>query len=152
MTFLYLDASAWVKRYYHEKGSERIHEMLAEADQPACSLLGVVEVIATLARKCKALEITREDFEAKLVDIDRDWRSFVQIELTLGGLDRARYAAANLALRGADAVHFAALRTLHERLSNSGHQVVLVASDRELKEAAQASGITVIDPEAGHAP
>ena len=87
MTFLYLDASAWVKRYYREPGSQRVHELLASEDQPACSVLGVVEVIATLARKCKALEITRDDFEAKLPEIEIDWRSFIQIELTLTALD-----------------------------------------------------------------
>lgn len=71
----------------------------------------------------------------------------MQIELTLGALDQAKDAAARLALRGADAVHFAALRSLERRLSNSVHRVVLVASDRELKEAAEASGISVLDPE-----
>ena len=148
MTFLYLDASAWVKRYYRERGSERLRGLLSGDEPRACSVLGVVEVVATLARKCKALEITREDFELKVAEIERDWRTFVQIELTLDMLDRAKQAAARLALRGSDAVHFAALQSLEQRLSHSGHRVVLVASDRELKEAAEASGIAVIDPEA----
>lgn len=77
MTFLYLDASAWVKRYYQEPGSQHIHGLFSGDDPPVCSVLGVVEVVATLARKCKAHEITGEDFEAKLADIERDWRSFV---------------------------------------------------------------------------
>lgn len=148
MTFFYFDASAWVKRYYHERGSQHINGLLSGEDPRVCSVLGVVEVVATLARKCKALEITREDFEAKLTDIERDWRSFVQIELTFSALDQAKDAAARFALRGADAVHFAALRSLDQRLSSFGHRVVLVASDRELKEAAVACGIAVIDPEA----
>ena len=76
MTFLYLDASAWVKRYYQEPGSQRIHGLLSGVDPRVCSVLGVVEVVATLARKCKALEITREDFEAKLADLERDWAVF----------------------------------------------------------------------------
>jgi hypothetical protein len=147
VTFLYLDASAWVKRYYREPGSERLQELLVGADQPACSVLGVVEVIATLARKCKAQEITRGDFEAKLAEIEADWRSFVQIELTASSLELAKDAAVRFALRGADAVHFAALQSLAQRVSGSGHRVVLVASDRELKDATQASGITVVDPE-----
>jgi hypothetical protein len=46
-------------------------------------VLGLVEVIATLARKRKALEITPLDFDAKVAEI--------------------------VALRSADAVHFAAL-------------------------------------------
>jgi len=66
-----------------------------------------------LARKCKAQEITRADFEAKVTEIDRDWQHFVQIKLTLNGLDQAKDAAARLALRGAEAVHFAALQSLH---------------------------------------
>lgn len=67
--------------------------------------------------------------------------------MTLGTLEQAKDAAARLALRGADAVHFAALRSLQRRVSSSGHRVVLVASDRELKEAAETSGIAVFDPE-----
>lgn len=147
MTFLYLDPSAWVKRYYHERGSECVQRLFSGEHARVCSVLGLVEVVATLARKCRAAEITREDFEAKTAEIERDWQRFVQIELTLSGLDQAKDAAARLALRGADAVHFAALRSVAQRLSNSGHQVLLVASDRELKRAAEASGFHVIDPE-----
>lgn len=84
MTFLYLDASAWVKRYYRERGSDHIHELLSGEDPRACSVLGLVEVIATLARKCKAQEITREDFDLKMAEIERDWQSFI-----LGLIQRA---------------------------------------------------------------
>lgn len=110
-------------------------------------MLGLVGVIATLARKRKAQEITSQDCVAMVAEIERDWRSFVKIELTLETLDQARDAVARLALRGADAVHFAALRSLDMRVSSSGHRVVLVASDLELKDAAEASGFTVLDPE-----
>jgi predicted nucleic acid-binding protein len=147
VTFFYIDASAWVKRYYSERGSGHMHQLLSGEDPRVCSVLGLVEVVAALARKCKAREITREDFEAKIAEIERDWRSFVKIELTLDTLDQARDAAARLALRGADAVHFGALVALERRVSNSGHRVVLVTSDRELKEAAEVSGISVLDPE-----
>jgi len=123
--FLYLDASAWVKRYYHESGSAQVHQLFSGDDARACSVLGLVEVVSALARKCKAQEIPRADFEAKLAEIDRDWQHFIQIELTLNGLDQARDAAVYFALRGADAVHFAALQSLRQGLSNSEHKVVL---------------------------
>ncbi len=147
MTFLYLDASAWVKRYYQERGSHRLEQLLASNEARACSVLGVVEVVATLARKAKAREITRKDFEAKAAEIDRDWRTFIQIELTLEAVKDAREAAAEFTLRGADAVHLAAVRLLHQRLTSTGHRVILVASDRELKEAALTLAIPVIDPD-----
>lgn len=65
-----------MKRYYRERGSDRIHELLSGEDPRVCSVPGVVEVIATLARKRKAQEITPQDFDAKVADIERDWQSF----------------------------------------------------------------------------
>ena len=147
MTFLYLDSSAWVKPYYRERGSEFIKEMISGEVLLVCSVLGIVEVVATLARKRKAQEISLGDFAAKVAELEQDWKKFLQIELTLENLDAAKDVAAQFALRGADAVHFAALRSLDGRVSRYGHKVVLVASDRELKGAAESSGIKVLDPE-----
>jgi predicted nucleic acid-binding protein len=148
VTFLYIDASAWVKRYYHERGSERVQQLFAGEDARVCSVLGLIEVVATLARKRKAGEMSPAGFAEKITEIERDWQSFVQIELTPGVLGRAKEAAARLALRGADAVHVAALETLGQRLFGSEHRVLLVASDRELREAAEAAAYAVLDPEA----
>ena len=52
-----------------------------------------------------------------------------------------------MALRGADAVHLASALVLQRRFADAENHLVFVASDRELKEAAQASGLAVIDPE-----
>jgi len=147
VTFLYLDASAWVKRYYLEPGSDRVQALLASEDPRVCSVLGLVEVMSTLARKRKAQEITPAELSAAIAAIERDWQSFVQVELSLQTLNQAKDTAVRLALRGADAVHFAALLALERRVSGTGHRVALVASDRELKEAAEAAGIAVLDPE-----
>jgi hypothetical protein len=70
----------------------------------------------------QAQKITREGFGAKVAEIERHWQHFVKIELTLNNLDPAKDAAAQRVLRGADAVHFAALQSLQQRLSGSDHQ------------------------------
>jgi predicted nucleic acid-binding protein len=59
MIFSYLDASAWVKRYYQETGTPRVQRLFAERETLTCASLGVVEVTATLARKTKAREMSR---------------------------------------------------------------------------------------------
>ncbi len=146
MTILYLDASAWVKRYYREVGSERIHQMLSAGNLLACSVLGFIEVIATLARKHKAKEISSVEFEEKLRQLKEDWSSFLKLELTMNGLDEAEAAAIQTSLRGADAIHFAALQFLRARALGSNLNVVFVASDRELIAVARAAGCTVVDP------
>jgi hypothetical protein len=63
-------------------------------------------------------------------------------------MDLAKDLARNMALRGADAVHLASALVLQRRFADAEDRLVFVASDRELKEAAQASGLAVIDPEA----
>jgi hypothetical protein len=105
-------------------------------------------VTATLARKCKAREISRAALKDFCTDIDLDWRTFGQIDLDPGALQTARDVALRLALRGGDSVHLAALVSLRDRVAPAGHRVVLVASDRELIEAAEASGIETFDPAA----
>ena len=57
MILYYLDASAWVKRYFQEQGTDWIQTLFAQNSNMACASLGVVEVMATLARKRKAGEI-----------------------------------------------------------------------------------------------
>jgi uncharacterized protein len=147
VTFLYLDASAWVKRFYLERGSERLKDLLSQGDVLACSVLGVVEVIAALARKRRAGEIAGEACQAKLAEVEQDWGRFLQLGLGPGVLDLAKEAAGSGALRGADAIHFASLEMLRRRVSAEGHRVVLVASGLELLAAASSAGVDVMNPE-----
>jgi predicted nucleic acid-binding protein len=147
MIFYYLDASAWVKRYYRETGTAWVPDLFAHDPTMACASLGVVEVMATLARKVKAREVSRSRLARKVQELEKDWRQFIQIHFTAEAVDRARDIARQRALRGADAVHLASALLLQSRFAEEDDRLVLVASDRELKEAAQASGLDVTDPE-----
>ena len=62
-------------------------------------------------------------------------------------MDLSKDLVKNMALRGADAVHLASALVLQRRFANAEDRLVFVASDRELKDAAQSSGLAVIDPE-----
>jgi uncharacterized protein len=145
--FLYLDASAWVKRYYSELGTRWVQEWFAQNPTIACASLGLIGVTATLARKRKAREIDPFPFEQKVQELEEDWGSFIQIHLSTETLDLAKDLARNMALRGADAVHLASALVLQRRFADVEDRLVFVASDRELKEAAQSSSLAVIDPE-----
>ena len=72
---------------------------------------------------------------------------FIQIQLTTETMDLAKDLARNMALRGADAVPLASALVLQRRFADAEDHLVFVASDRELKDAAQSSGLAVIDPE-----
>ncbi len=82
MIFYYLDASAWVKRYYEEAGTTWMQSLFAQGHTIASSSLGFVEVMATLARKHKAQEITDSLLQEKTGELEIDWDNFIQIQLT----------------------------------------------------------------------
>ena len=65
MIFYYLDASAWVKRYYQEIGTAWIQDLFSRNCALACASLGLVEVMATLSRKYKVREISPTIFKEK---------------------------------------------------------------------------------------
>jgi uncharacterized protein len=145
--FYYLDASAWVKRYYRESGTRWVQDLFAQNPVIACASLGLIEVMATLARKRKARDIDLLAFQQKVQELEEDWMHFIQIQLTTETIDRAKALARDMALRGADAVHLASALVLEGRFTDVEDRLLFVAADRELKDAAQASSLAVIDPE-----
>jgi predicted nucleic acid-binding protein len=151
--FHYLDASAWAKRYYQETGTRWVQDLFTGSRAIACASLGLIEVIATLARKRKAGEIDPLLSEQKARELEEDWRSFIQVQLTAEAVDKARDLARESALRGADAVHLASALLLQSRFAQDDDQLIFITADHELKQAAQASGLVVIDPnEQGNQP
>lgn len=147
MIFYYLDASAWVKRYYQEVGTAWVQDLFVQNRAIACASLGLVEVTATLARKRKAQGISLSLLEQKTHELEEDWEHFIQVQLTAEAMDLAKELAKELALRGADAVHLASALLLQRRFAEEDDQLIFVTSDQELKEAAQSSGLTAIDPD-----
>jgi predicted nucleic acid-binding protein len=147
--FYYLDASAWVKRYYRESGTSSVQRLFVTEQKLACASLGFVEVMATLARKRKAHDISSAAFEQKSVELESDWERFIQIQLSAEAVDLAKVMARRLGLRGADAIHLASALILQERFVDEDDRLVLVTSDRELKEAGETAGLIVLNPEEG---
>jgi predicted nucleic acid-binding protein len=142
----YLDSSVWVKRYFEERGSERVHELFRGKEALASSWLGCVEVSAAIARQAGARRIdeaTRRQMEGQL---DYEWSRFLQ-----AGAGQEEYVSAvglarKYGLRGADAVHLAIVKELTEGLRERGDELVFWTADGELSEAGRATGLVVENP------
>ena len=85
----YLDASAWVKRYYQEPGTEATQALFIEGAVLACASLGPVEVLATLSRKRKARQISQAQLQQKRLDLEADWQQFIQVQFSAEVLAKA---------------------------------------------------------------
>ena len=60
MPIHYLDASAWVKRYIQEEGSQQVNAWMNQNPLVASAALGVTEVLSTVVRKARAGELTEK--------------------------------------------------------------------------------------------
>lgn len=145
MSVYYLDSSAWVKRYFHEPGEDRLHELFDSPVELASTSLGHVEVISAIARQGALRNLNTAFTRAQLRD---DWRSLIQLALTGDVMRRAEMMAQHFRLRGADAVHLAATGQLIVLLRHVA-PVVLLTADHEMLEAAARLKISTEDPATG---
>jgi uncharacterized protein len=145
LIFYYLDASAWVKRYASEAGTVWVQSLFTQNPVFACATLGLIEVVATFARKQKFGQVNQADFQQVNQAIAADWQNFVQIQFAVEVLDQAKQVAESMALRGADSIHLASALVLQSRLSQSD-QIIFVTSDQELETAAQRCSFHVLNP------
>jgi predicted nucleic acid-binding protein len=146
LTIHYLDSSVWVKRYFEEPGSDRIHQLFKGREPLASSSLGRVEVAAAIARQSASRRI---DAEARsLVDsqLDREWSLFLQAEAAPNDFVSAVTLARKHALRGADAIHLAIVCRLNQDFETAGDHLVFQTADTELVEAGRAEGVMVENP------
>lgn len=139
----YLDASAWVKRYQKEVGTEWMAQLLALQPAVGCSDLGLVEVVSAITRRHRGQSVSSELTEQVLSAVKTDFERFLRIEFTIYIRNAAEGLAARHGLRAADAVHLASAL----RARQSGQAVVLVSSDHELLLAANAEGLAALDPQ-----
>ncbi len=82
MRLFYIDASAWVKRYFQEAGSTWINQQFEQGSLMGASTLGLIEVAATCARKRTAGAIDVARFQQIEIDLRDDWNGLFQVGLT----------------------------------------------------------------------
>ena len=140
----YLDASALVKRYVAEPGTEAVQELLGQVVVTGTAIITQVEVTAALAKAVRMGILPRDEAASALELFQAEWQDLERLQVTEPILFRASELAWEKGLRGYDATHLAAARSWQELL---GQPVLLASFDRQLWEAARTTGL-VVWPEA----
>ena len=133
----FFDASALVKRYVAEPGSEDV-ERLLKKDLPAVARLSEVEVASAIERRCREGSFGAADRDRAIAALRRDVRSFLVVETTAAVVERALALLARHPLRTGDALQLASAIELRQRLE---YRVSFAAFDRRLAEAARREGL-----------
>lgn len=151
MTTFYLEASAFVKRYLAEQGTEVLDALLdkrAPGDFIASSVFSTLEIRAAINRQAHSGRFRRYPLGNLLFTLGLDARSLA-LSFTLD--DSVVESAFSLVykhhLRAGDALHLSYALLLKEATSVSGESLIVLTSDKELLAACQAEGIGTLNPE-----
>jgi len=148
MSLVYLDPSAWVKRYLAEPGSEvmdAIWTQIAQGrGQAICYWLGFTELVWALQRRRNAGRIDPVAFAAVYQQFRDDCEHVAWLGLSWEQVQASVRWIVKHNLNATDALHLQV--ALSQRASGEG-RVCMVSSDRRLVRAAQAEGLVCIDPE-----
>lgn len=150
MAGYYLDASAAVKGYVEERGSDRIVALLdCEAEHELyISRIGIVEVAAGILGKARTGEVAFEEavscvrvFRGDLGDV------YQVVEVSPIVTEKALEVAQNHLLRAYDCLQLATVLLLQEQRNQARIEpLTLLSSDVDLNAAAKAEGLAVEDP------
>lgn len=153
MKNVYLDASALVKRFRQELGSDVVNDTIdrVSADNPRrlfVSALTTLETLSILNRRRNEAHILLPDFIVSLRGVVREIKGFSHY-LVID--DRFLISSVKYAIKhninSADAVHLAVALSLRDVLRQSDDDLVCMTADKRLVRAARAEALTIIDPE-----
>ena len=152
MSRYYLDASALVKRYVNEEGSDWLRATITPARSQLLftSRMTIVEVISAFARRVRDGSLTLEEF-ASARDLFRgDCLDEYQImPPTIAVVDSASVLLELHPLRAYDAIHLATALGAQQFLADQDYPALtFLSADDRLNEAATAEGLAVGNPNA----
>ncbi len=152
MWWAYLDASALIKRYSAESGTEVVNHLfrLLPLTRLTCSMMTTLEVAAILVRKRNDGRLSLTAYQQALIEFQAE--VLVRHEMLLLSVNDALIEAA---LPFIEAHHLNATDTmilrsaldLREWLRRQGDDLLFVVADQRLARAARAEGLPMLDPE-----
>ena len=134
---VYLDTSSLVKLYVREDGTENVRALVAGAALVATSVIAYAEARSALARRRRERSFTRGE-HARIKDaLDRDWASYLALDVTQPIARHAGDLAELHELRAFDGIHLASYRSVAAAISDQ--PVVFSSFDERLSAAAAAA-------------
>lgn len=152
MFILYLDASAWVKRYTGERGWDVIDALFDEtlADKEAgliSSALSRAEVFSAFVRFRNRTDLPDDKFDAGMGQLTLDGNRLYWLQI---GEESFQHSLSFILKHNINATDGAILRellSLRDQVHTAGYQLWLIASDKRLLRAAGMEGLPCLDPE-----
>ena len=130
---LFLDSSAFAKRFVEEPGSQEVDQLCSQATELGLSVICVPEIISALNRRLREKNLTRQDYAHAKQRLSQDVRDAVIINLTPDVIQSSVWILETTPLRTMDALHIACAMAWEVDL--------FVSSDHRQIAAARTTGL-----------
>ena len=153
MYYFYLDASALVKRYTRESGSDKMLFLFRNVPlaRLSCLTIGAMEVFWICVRKRNDGRITDHQFERAVMHLRREvinnQSNFRKISVTDSLVWDSMDLIETHSLNSVDAMVLRSALNIAAELRSTDDTLVLVASDQRLLRAARTEGWQIFNPE-----
>jgi predicted nucleic acid-binding protein len=146
VSFYFLEATAFVKLFVREPGTDALIGMMetAEDNHKLISASTPLEIYAVIRRRERAGDIAQEDATSALSVLRLESARMVQQPLNPAVLEAARQLLDRTALRWPDALQLGA--ALAARDMFQGTEIMFVSSSATLLATAASEGFKVLDP------
>ena len=153
MYYFYFDASALVKRYTQEIGSDKVNFLFNNVplNRMMCLILGIIELFWICVRKKNDGRITNlvfsqagVNFNYEVIDNQSDFKTIPVPDPLVW--DSMRLIETH-SLNSVDAIVLRSALNIAAELRSAGDTLVLVASDQRLLRAARVEGLQIFNPE-----
>lgn len=128
-----------IKLLVDEPGAEEARSAYSEADGVRTTAIAHVEATAALTRMRKGQRLTPAQVDRALDDLEQIWRGIFSHAVNDAVLAKAVECARTHSLRAYDAVHLGGALSFA-----TGEELDFACWDRELRDAAQKQGFTLI--------
>jgi predicted nucleic acid-binding protein len=146
VSFYFLEATAFVKLFVQEAGTNALISLMegAEDNRKLISASTPLEIYAVIRRRQRSGGITQEDAESALSVLRMESARMVQQPLNPAVLEAARQLLDRTTLRWPEALQLGSAVAARDMFQ--GTEIVFVSSSVQLLGAAASEGFKVMDP------
>lgn len=131
---LFLDSSAFAKRFVEESGSQQVEHLCSQATELGLSVICVPEIISALNRRLREKSMTRQEYARARQRLSQDVRDTVIINLTPDVIHSSIEVLETSPVRTMDVLHIAcAMAWEADLFASSDHRQIIAARAAGLK-------------------
>lgn len=134
---VFLDTSAFAKRYVAEQGSDKVMQLCQQADSLIVSVICLPELVSTLSRLLREKKLAKADYRKLKGDAMADLADADICQLTPAVLASVISLLESHTLRAMDALHVACALAIKPD--------VFVSADHRQLSAARKAGLKIVD-------